>query len=223
MNDLLSWMLQSVQSIDPLLRLLIAGVAMMLETSVLVGLVVPGDTIVIVVATAVATPWEGVRLVVAVVVGSLIGESIGFLLGRMLGPGIRRSRLGRRIGDVHWERADRYLARRGGIAIVVSRFLPVLHALVPLTVGMSGTYRYRRFLAWTAPACVVWASAYVTVSSLAAGGYRQIAGQLHLAGYLFVGAIMLFLLIVFVVRKVLLRLERRHLEAHPGDAEDMGD
>ena len=32
----------------------------------------------------------------------------------------------------------------------MSRFLPVLHSLVPLTVGMSG-YSYRRFLAWTAP------------------------------------------------------------------------
>ena len=48
----------------------------------------------------------------------------------------------------------------------VSRFLPVLHSLVPLTVGMS-TMRYRRFIAWTLPACLIWATAYVTVGATA--------------------------------------------------------
>ena len=56
MNEFLSWLLDAVQSVDPVVRTLLAGVAIMLETSVLVGLVVPGDTIVIVAATAVASP-----------------------------------------------------------------------------------------------------------------------------------------------------------------------
>ena len=146
----------------------------------------PGDTVVIVAATAVASPLEGVLLGVAVVIGALIGESIGFWLGRFLGPKIRHSRLGRRIGEENWTRSERYLRRRGGPAIFISRFLPVLHSLVPLTVGMSG-FRYRRFLAWTAPACVVWAALYITVGSLAAGTYRELADQLHYAGYIFVG------------------------------------
>jgi membrane protein DedA with SNARE-associated domain len=48
--------------------------------------------------------------------------------------------------------------------VFISRFLPVLHSLIPLTVGMS-TMRYRKFMAWTVPACVIWAFAYVTVGS----------------------------------------------------------
>ncbi len=59
MNEILSWLLDTVQSVDPLIRTLLAGLAMMLETSVLIGLVVPGDTIVIVAGTAVASPLEG--------------------------------------------------------------------------------------------------------------------------------------------------------------------
>ena len=108
------------------------------------------------------------------VIGALIGESIGFWLGRWLGPHIRVSWLGRRIGEHNWVRAENYLERRGGIAIFLSRFLPVLHSLVPLTVGMTG-YAYRRFLAWTAPACILWAAIYVSVSSAAAGTYRDLA------------------------------------------------
>lgn len=221
MDDLLIWLLGFIESIDPVARTLIAGLAVMLETSVLIGLVVPGDTIVIIASLGVDGPVEATAMVIAVVIGALIGESIGFALGRWLGPRIRTSWLGRRIGEKNWVRAERYLARRGGIAIFLSRFLPVLHSLVPLTVGMSG-YRYRRFLAWTAPACVLWAIAYVSVTSLAAGSFREMVDQVHYAGYIFVGIIALFLLLVFVGKKVLERVEARHIDAHDAqlDAHD---
>ena len=219
MNEFLTWLLDTVQSVDPLVRTLLAGLAIMLETSVLIGLFVPGDTIVIIAATAVASPLEGVLLGVAVVIGALIGESIGFWLGRFLGPKIHQSALGRRIGEENWARSERYLRRRGGPAIFISRFLPVLHSLVPLTVGMSG-YPYRRFLAWTAPACVIWAALYITVASLAAGTYRELADQLHYAGYIFVGIIVVFIALVFLSKKVIERAERKHLVAADEDRPD---
>lgn len=213
-DDFLLWILDAVQAVDPVVRTLIAGVAVMLETSILIGLIVPGDTIVIIASMGVEGVWEAVAMVIAVVIGSLIGESIGFWLGHWLGPRIRRSWVGRRIGEKHWARAESYLQRRGGVAIFLSRFLPVLHSLVPLTVGMSA-YSYRRFLAWTVPACVIWATAYVTVTSLAAGSFRELVNQVHFAGYVFVGAIVLFLLLAFVGKKLLNRWESRHM--HPAD------
>lgn len=222
MNEILTWLLDVVQNVDPVVRTLVAGVAMMLETSVLVGLVVPGDTVVIVAGTAIASPLEGILLGVAVVIGSLAGESLGFWLGRYFGPRIRASRLGQKLGDRNWERADRYLRRRGGPAIFLSRFLPVLHSLVPLTVGMSG-YRYRRFLAWTAPACIVWAGLYITVAATAAGTYRELADRIHYAGYVFVGIIVVFLLLVYIGKKVLERIERRHLAEEHDPLEPAGD
>lgn len=225
MNDFLTWLLDAVQSVDPVLRTILAGVAIMLETSVLVGLVVPGDTVVLVAATAVDSFVEGAALVVVVIVGALIGETIGFWLGRWLGPRIRFSWLGRRLGEANWLRAELYLRRRGGPAIFLSRFLPVLHSLVPLTVGMSG-FSFRRFLAWTAPACTAWAIAYVGVGALAAGTYRELSDQLHYAGYIFVGIIVLFLVAAYVAKQVISRREARHME-HEGDdaapTDGMGD
>ena len=107
-NHLLFWLLDTVRHVDPVVRTLIAGVGMFCETSILIGLIVPGDTIVIVASTGVASPVEYVALLVAVVAGSLAGESVGFALGRWFGHGIRHSRLGRRIGEK--------LARRQGLA-----------------------------------------------------------------------------------------------------------
>lgn len=216
-DDFLLWILDAVQAVDPIARTLIAGVAVMLETSILIGLIVPGDTIVIIASMGVEGPLEAIAMVVSVVIGALIGESIGFWLGRWLGPRIRSSWIGRRIGDRHWQQAENYLQRRGGLAIFLSRFLPVLHSLVPLTVGMSH-YSYRRFLAWTAPACLLWAAAYVSVTSLAAGGFRELVDRVHFAGYIFVGVIVVFLLLVLIGKKLLTRWEARHMRARDDDA-----
>lgn len=210
MNDVLDWILAVVQNVDPVLRTVLAGVGILLETSVLIGLIVPGDSIVIVASTAVEGLVEYFALVAVVIAGSLAGESIGFALGRFFGPRIRMSRLGARIGERNWARAEIYLARRGGIAVFISRFLPVLHSLIPLTVGMSAM-RYRTFMAWTVPACIIWAFAYVSVGAAAAESYRELADRLHGAGYIFVGIIAVFLIAVIVVKKLLERAEARHM------------
>lgn len=217
MNEILDWVLNTVQSVDPVLRTLIAGIAILLETSILIGLIVWGDTIVLVASTGVTSPAEWAALVFTVIVGALCGESIGFALGRFLGHRIRPSRLGRRIGEHNWVRAENYIDRRGGIAVFISRFLPVLHSLVPVTVGMSAM-SYRKFISWTAPACTIWALAYVTVGSLAAGSYRDLSSSLHSAGYLFVAAIAVFVALIVLGKKLLERREARHM-AQRGDGD----
>jgi len=214
-NEILDWLLTTVQSVDPVLRTALAGVAILLETSILIGLIMPGDTVVLVASTGVSSPVEWAALVVTVIAGALAGESIGFALGRFLGHRIRPSRLGRRIGEKNWVRAENYLARRDGPAVFISRFLPVLHSLVPLTVGMSAM-SYRRFIAWTAPACVIWSLAYVTLGAVTAGGYRELSDKLHGAGYVFVGIIVLFIVLVILGKKVLEKREARHMNDESG-------
>lgn len=220
MSDPLGWILSMVAHVDPITRALLAALGMFCETTILVGLLIPGDTIVLVASTGVETVPLYIGMLAAVVGGSLAGESVGFLLGRWFGHRIRASKLGERLGESHWLRAERYLKRRGGLAVFASRFLPVLHSLVPLTVGMT-QWRYRRFMAWTAPACLIWATAYVTVGSLAAGGYRQLAAQLHWAGYLFGALVIVFLLAALLIRRGLERREAHHWEAeYPGQASE---
>jgi membrane-associated protein len=218
-DEVLSWVLDTVQSVDPVLRTFIAGLGMLLETSLFLGLIVPGDSIVLVAATAVDGPAQYFALVVTIIIGALAGESIGFAIGRWFGPRIRVSALGRRIGHRNWSTAERYVARRGGIAVFLSRFLPVLHSLVPVTVGMSAM-RFRTFIAWTVPACVIWAFAYVSAGSFAAGSFRNLDEELHFAGYIFVGIIALFLVAVLVVKRLLHRAERRHLDEERAETDD---
>ncbi|MGV8912902.1 MAG: DedA family protein [Rhodoglobus sp.] len=211
LNEALTYILDTVQSVDPVLRTVLAGIAIMFETSILIGLLVPGDTVVIVASTAIGSPVEFVVLIVVVILGALVGESVGFALGRYFGPKIRASRLGKWIGEAHWDQAERYLGRRGGIAVFVSRFLPVLHSLIPVTVGMSAM-RYRTFMAWTVPATTIWSIAYVTVGALAAGSFRELLDRLHYGGYIFVAIVAGFALLAIIAKKLLQRSQRRHME-----------
>lgn len=210
MTDYLSMLIEFVRDLDPVLRTLLAGIGMLLETSVFVGLVVPGDTIALVAATGVQGHTQFVWLVVALVIGSLCGESIGFFLGRWVGPKLRHSKLGQRLGERNWQAAERYLGQRGGVAVFLSRFLPVLHSLIPLTAGMA-RMRYRVFLAWTSAASLVWAIILVSIGAGAAAGYDRLAGQIKGAGYIVAAIVAALLVVLWLLKRTFLKKEHRHL------------
>jgi membrane-associated protein len=219
MNGFLNWLLATVHDVDPILRLVIAASAMFFETSILLGLLVPGDTVVLVAGTAVRGPVEFISLVIAVIIGSLAGETLGFTIGHFFGPRFRRTRVGQLVGEKNWVRAETYLERRGGIAVAVSRFLPVFHALVPLVVGTS-PMRYRTFIAWTAPVCTAWALLYVSIGTLAAGSYRKLEGQLNGAGYILIAIIVVALAVMFFIRRALQRNEAKHMDTTNAEVEE---
>lgn len=209
-TELLSALLEAVRDLDPTLRTVVAGIGILLETSVFVGLVVPGDSVALIAATGVANPAQFCWLVVALVCGAIAGESIGFALGRWFGPRLRASRAGRRLGERNWALAEHYLGERGGVAVFLSRFLPVLHSLVPLTAGMAGM-RYRVFLAWTAAASVAWSILVVSIGAGAALGFEQLAGRVKGAGFVFAGIVVVAVLALWAVKRWFFRRERRHM------------
>jgi membrane protein DedA with SNARE-associated domain len=164
----------------------------------------PGDTVVLVAATGVANLVDFFFLLGAVLLGSLIGESLGFWIGRLFGEKIRYSKLGNKIGEKNWKMADAFIESRGGLAVAISRFLPVLHSLVPVVAGAS-TMRYRIFIRWTVAACAIWASAYVGVGYIAQASYEQIGANLKFGAVIFIAIILTFAIIVHFAKK---RLEK---------------
>jgi membrane-associated protein len=216
LNEVVNSVLDFVEGVPPVWRILLAGVAIMLETSVLIGLIVPGDTIVLVSSTGVTTVVQFIFMVIAIVLGALLGESIGFAVGRFFGPKLRASWLGQRIGDDRWKKTDRLVKKRGGIAVFVSRFLPVFHSVVPMTAGMTAM-PYRTFMTWTAPACVIWAFIYVSIGSGAAETYRELQETVSWAGWVFVGIIVVGIVLIAVIKQLL------HRFAHTDDDTDTID
>lgn len=217
MTDLLETVLDAVRAMDPTARTLIAMLGMFLETSVLVGLVVPGDSIALIASAGVTSVSQYLWLIVALIGGALAGETLGFFIGRFFGPRLRASRLGKRLGEKNWMLADLYLGDRGGIAVFVSRFLPVLHSLVPLSAGMT-RMRYRTFLAWTAAASTLWATLYVSVGVALAVSFEQLSETLRWAGILFVAIVVLFTFLMWLVKR---RLFARELAKHQDSIDEL--
>ena len=217
MNEFINWFLDTVSSVDPVTRTLLAALGIMLETSFLIGLVVPGDTVVIVASTAIRTTTEYFAMIGMVIFGSLVGESIGFFLGRRFGPQIRGSWLGRKLGVQRWNAADNYIDRRGGIAVFLSRFLPVLHSIIPLTVGMS-KMSYRQFIAWTSAACIIWTVVYVTMASVLRDRYVEFASRYDWAGWAFIGLVIGFVFVMWVIKKRIASSQAKFMDA-PGDGD----
>lgn len=215
-NEILDWLLTTVQSVDPLTRNLLAGLAIMLETSLFVGLVIPGDTVVLVASTGVTDLSDFFFLLSCVLLGSLLGESFGFWIGRLFGERIRYSKLGNRIGEKNWKMADAFIESRGGLAVAISRFLPLLHSLVPVVAGAS-KMRYRVFIRWTVGACAVWASVYVGVGYLAQASYEQIGANLKYGALVFIAIILVFMTIVHFAKKRLEKSAIRMVEADKAD------
>ncbi|WP_327093112.1 DedA family protein [Nonomuraea sp. NBC_01738] len=111
---------------------------------------------------------------------------------------MRHGRLGRRIGEERWGKAEEVFARSGW-ALSLAYFLPVVHALTPAVAGVVGV-PYRRFMPWAVLGGTAWVSTYVVLGAVAGGVVRAHAGLLLPAGAVVVIAL---LAITTVVRRTL--------------------
>ena len=211
MSDLLAGVLDGLAGLNPTALYLLAGLFTALETSVGIGLLVPGDGVVLLAGTTATTPHRFTALVTMTVLGSLAGESVGYLLGRRYGVRLRAGRLGRRLGVDRWVAAEAFLAGRGGRALAAARFVAVVHALVPVLAGILGM-SYRRLVGWSALGAVAWSVLYVAVGAAASVSWRQHGDRVGLAGLAVVAAA---LAVVLTVRAARSHAQRRHGGAPP--------
>src|SRR4029450_263514 len=122
------------------------------ETSAFLGLLVPGEAVII---TAGALAGQGTLevpiVIAAAVAGAIIGDAIGYVLGRRYG-GRWADRLARRkTWNQRLRRVRAWMSGpRGGFAVVGGRFVGYVRPLVPFTAGAAGM-RYPIFLAFSAP------------------------------------------------------------------------
>jgi membrane protein DedA with SNARE-associated domain len=174
---------------------LIAGGLAFAEAAVLVGMVLPGEIALLVAGFGAHQGWIALWPMVAVAVGSAaLGDSVGYEVGRVTGPRLRASRLGRWVGERRWQRAEEFLRRHGGKAVLLGRFTAILRALTPGMAGIARVPYLRTFLPWNVTGAVLWGAGCVLLgygfsASLAAVGRYLAYGPLvlialALAGYL---------------------------------------
>lgn len=132
----------------------------LLETSAMVGLLVPGEVTVLLAGALAARGVLDVReLMVVVSVAAVLGDNMGYWIGRRLGRGflLRHARVFR-VKPEHLERVDGYFRRHGGKTVLFGRWIGFLRSLAPFIAG-STRMRYRRFFFYDFLGAVSWAVA----------------------------------------------------------------
>lgn len=183
-------------------------IAMLVDTIALVGLLVPGDVVVLVPSAAIAT-GDAWMLFVAATIGTVCGYNISYTIGRLAGPAVRRSWLGRRVPDDRWELGERLVRGPGGSTLAVVQFLPVINCVLPLLAGTLGVARWR-FIRLTTLSTLMWSGTYVVLGSTAGGAGEAVAdarGQLI--------ALVLISAPAALIGYLLLARAARQLEAEP--------
>jgi membrane protein DedA with SNARE-associated domain len=135
----------------------IAGGLCFAEAAILVGMVLPGETALLVAGVFCAHHKLNVVLMIIIaVVCAVAGDSVGFEFGKKFGPSFRRSRLGVWVGERRWSLVDGFLHKHGGKAVLIGRLTALFRALVPSMAGMSGM-KYRTFIVWNVIGGLIWA------------------------------------------------------------------
>ncbi|MCW2841526.1 MAG: hypothetical protein JWR55_3009 [Aeromicrobium sp.] len=169
------------------------------ESGLGLGIVMPGETGVVVLASTMGSTGALLLLAVAVTVGASLGDHVGYLLGRRYGEALAETRAVKRLGRGSFDRATDLLRRRGGTAVFMTRLVPVVRTLTPAAAGASGL-PYRRFAPASLAGSAMWATLYVGGGSVVATAASFVSDALGRASWL-----VLVLLALGVVPVVLIR------------------
>lgn len=171
------------------------------ESGLGLGMVLPGETGVVLLAATMGTASQMVALAVAVMIGASLGDHVGYLLGRRYGDALGETRAVRRLGRHHYERATDLLRRRGGAAVFMTRLVPIVRTLTPAAAGASGL-EYRRFAVASLSGSALWATVYVGGGSAVAGVAAVASDVLGRASWLVLVLVALVVVPVLLVRAV---------------------
>lgn len=197
---MLSTIASHMLALPPWVALLVVFALPALESSAFVGFIFPGEIALILGGVMAYEGSVSVGAVLAAgIAGAVVGDSVGYAVGRRYGRRLLDGTVGRFVKSTHLDRAEKYLAERGGRAVFFGRFTAALRVMIPGLAGMSGL-RYRTFLTFNVASGVAWGTMSVLLGYLGGSSWRHVE---HVASR--IGLAALAVVVVAVLGGVLLR------------------
>ncbi len=128
------------------------------ETGLLVGFLLPGDTLLII--TGLLT-FAGVIEIdiwwvcLAIGVSAFVGGEVGYLIGHKAGPKIFERKESGVFSVENVRRTNAFFERFGGIAIILARFVPIVRTFAPVAAGV-GHMDYKKYTLYNFIGAVIW-------------------------------------------------------------------
>ena len=135
------------------------------ETGLLVGFLLPGDTLLVITGllTFSATMVEGgsgidlpIWLVcLSIAFAAFLGGEVGYLIGHKAGPRIFERKETGLFSVENVKRTNAFFERFGGLAVIVARFVPVVRTFAPVAAGV-GHMNYKKYSLYNAIGALIW-------------------------------------------------------------------
>ncbi len=143
------------------------------ETAVFLGFVLPGETAAVLGGVLASRGHLSLAVLVVVVVSTaLVGPMVGYEIGRRMGDRLFATRALRRVPGGP-ERARTTLRERGGLAVLLGRFVAFVRALMPAAAG-AVRVPYRTFLFYNVTGGIIWGVGYCLLGYLAGSAYSAV-------------------------------------------------
>jgi membrane-associated protein len=191
----------------------VIGIAVVLfaETGLLVGLFLPGDSLLFTAGVLSATSARSSLhlslgwVLAAAAAGALIGSQTGYVLGRTVGVRLLdRPDRPRLVGAT--TRAREFLDRYGvGKALVLARFVPLVRTVINPLVGALGVGA-PVFTRWQLLGGLLWTQGVVLVG-------WQLGSHIHNIDHYLLPAVVLIVAVSLIPVVIELRRDRRHRKA----------
>jgi membrane-associated protein len=152
------------------------------ETGLLVGFFLPGDSL-LVTAGILSSPdavgggiFDPLVLILCLSVAAILGDQLNYLLGKKTGVAVYSRPDGRLVKRKHFEQARAFYEARGGSAVIIARFVPILRTFVPFIAGVA-QMQYRRFVFFNIAGGTLWVVSMVLIGYFI--GMTPLAEKLH--------------------------------------------
>lgn len=147
---------------------LIVGILAFLETGAFVGLVAPGETVVVLAGAVAGQGATSVVLTIGIVwLCAFLGDTCSFFLGERLGRDwVMRHGPRLRITPERFKQVEDYFASHGGKTILIGRFIGLVRALAPFVAG-SSRMPYRQLAPYSVLGTGMWATLFTLLGYFA--------------------------------------------------------
>jgi membrane-associated protein len=170
------------------------------ETAVFVGFVLPGEIAAILGGVLASRGHLSLPLlIVIVVVAAVAGPFVGYEIGSRMGERLFAAKPLRRMrGGVDKTRS--VLSTRGGIAVLLGRFLAIVRAIMPAAAG-AAQVRYRTFAFYNVLGGLIWGAGYCLLGYLAGSAYAVVERRVGTGLAIAVGVVVIAAAAAWAIRR----------------------
>jgi membrane-associated protein len=133
------------------------------ETGLVITPFLPGDSLLFAVGALSAVDTSGTLSApvafVLLSVAAVLGNTVNYAIGRAIGPPAFSGRY-RLLKVEYLHRTEEFFKRHGGMAVALSRFMPIIRTFAPFVAGV-GRMPYARFLGYNLLGGVLWVALFV--------------------------------------------------------------